>query len=250
MHQIILDFFRGVKASVEIPSLINLISVRPSVGIILWRIMRFNLLCHMVPGILMYYLSTGPTINFIIGVIINLISFIFHLIHNIDLVSNLDSNQKNSDMSTLDCLTLAITMSIYQIAIWLATSLVSFLLSERLYYLSILINFLSLSIYHSMYCFNNSWQKSRIMMYYRIDMLEKLWPYYVGYGTIATIICMMINNQIVTAIYNCYLTTIIIIPFCIDHIYPKHEMPYLSVNLSIFSWLSDIILIVTKYVLE
>ena len=98
-----------------------------------------------------------------------------------------------------------------------------------------------------MSCFNNLWQHKKLSINCRIDMHEKLWPYYIGYGTIATIIYQYAETQYIYGLYNIYMAILISIPFLIEPIYPKKQIQYPSINLKFFSYIMKFVFNITKF---
>jgi hypothetical protein len=133
----------------------------------------------------------------------------------------------------------------YQIAIYSTNALINFLIYDKNATIAILVNFVILSIYHSFYSFNNKWHHKKINVVHRINMCEKLWPYYIGFGIVPTILYLNSRNLIMMSLYNFYIILSIAIPFLVKEKkaacgnYPK-------INLVIFSYVLYIIYSFTK----
>ncbi|XWV26619.1 putative etoposide-induced protein 2.4 [Tupanvirus soda lake] len=254
---IILDFFQGIVNSIRIDFFVKPLFDNTKLKKLVFKIIKYNALLHFIPYILVVILEwlLGVSLfNIFIYIIcpVNIFSAMFHILHYMDLVNMVSSySSKTSNTgAALDMLSMTITMTIYQLVIYLTTSIINIVFHDRLHILAIIINFAILTIYHSFYCFNNLWQYKKIEMFYRIDMHEKLWPFYVGYGLVSTIIYFYINNAIMLGIYNLYMTLAIALPFLMNTKYPKKDMPYPSINLFIFSYLTGFIFTLSKNILK
>lgn len=253
------DFLNGILCSLKINLYITALINDNRLCKLTRKILKYNFLMHFLPYILFYVIKWQFNLNImpVLDVLfcpINIFSFLFHLLHYIDLVNIVCvySLKTSRTGSAIDALSLTITMSIYQLVIYLTTSIINIIFNGRLHLLAVLINFIILTIYHSFYCFNNLWQYKKINMFYRIDMHEKLWPFYVGYGIISTIIYLHLKNPIMLGIYNLYMVLIISIPFMIKVKYPKKENNalYPKINLKIFSHMTGLIFEITKIIIE
>ena len=191
------------------------------------------------------------TVLYILSYPINLFSALFHLFHYMDLLNMISvyCSKTSNTQKTLDALSMTITMMIYQFIIYLTTTMVNLILYNKFYLVAICINFCILAIYHSFYTYNNLWQYRNIQMFYRIDMHEKLWPYYIGYGSLATIMYIHSNHPIMLGFYNIYMAMIISLPFLLPPKYPRSEMPYFQINLTVFAWMTNIIVMITKKIM-
>ena len=183
---------------------------------------------------------------------INIFSALFHLLHLRDLISIICtySPKKLKSTITFNPISLAITMSMYQLTINLTTSIINLIFYDKFYLLAILLNFIILTVYYSFYCFNNLWQYNKKEMFYRIDMHEKLWPYYCGFGTIATIIYFNVANPYILGLYNMYMCLITTLPFLLTIRYPNADIKYPQINLTIFSYITNSMFIISKSVLR
>ncbi len=174
-------------------------------------------------------------------ILVNIVGSFFHLFNYIDLVNITSRHNKKSltKISAIDGLSLALTISIYQIVIFGTTHLINMIFHEKIYLLSFLINFVILTIYHSFYYYNNLWHYKKIEIMYRIDMHEKIWPYYIGYGTISTLIYLTGSTMISIATYNIYMIIALSNPFLTEIKYPSTTIKYPAINLYIFGYLTD-----------
>lgn len=254
---ILLDFLKGVFASLRFDCFLPQIWSDQKLWNLLFKICKYNFLLHFLPSIIVEMISLilGYSLEFILYYIaypINFFSIFFHLLYYTDLVNviSIRAAKTSNTIGALDMVSLTLTMSIYNIVIYLSSTVVNYLLFTKYYFFSIILNFLMLSIYHSIYCFNNLWQYKKINMNYRIDMHEKLWPYYIGYGTLSTIMYFYLDNQFIYGLYNIYTAVIISIPFLIDPVYPNKHIQYPNINLIFFSYITKFIFNITKIALK
>ena len=245
MYSILLDFLKGIITSCKINVFAKNMYYDPKLFRLVKKIIKYNIMMHLLPIMLVqlvWYL-TGFSIESVLTIIAiptSIFNTLFHLLHYMDLVNIVStySSKSKSGLQQLELTSLAVTMSIYQIVIYLTTSLVNLLFYDKFYFISIFINFVILAVYHSFYCYNNLWQYHKIDIAYRIDMHEKLWPYYLGYGTISTIIYLFSSKQYVMGIYNIYLVFGITLPFLLTTKYPKKEIQYPHIKMRIFSYIT------------
>jgi len=251
------DFFSGITNSIRFDIYIKSLLRNPRLQKLTIKILKYNAVMHFLPFLFFYLIGWSLNIDimyigYYLSLPINIFSVLFHLLHYIDLVNMVCMySLKTSKTSTaLDAVSLTITMSIYQLVIYLTTSIINLIFNGRMRLVAIMINFIILTIYHSFYCYNNLWQYKKIDMLYRIDMHEKLWPYYIGYGIVPTIIYLYNYNPLVLGLYNLYMILIISLPFMIKIKYPKNEMPYPKINLKIFSYFTGLVVELTKIILK
>lgn len=190
----------------------------------------------------------------VINFLISLFSLFFHIIHYTDLVKIVSKNtsKTKNDMNLIDAICIAVTMIVYQLVIciisFLADVLFYFLFANNFHFLSYIVNYTMNCLYHSFFCYNNLWHYKKIGLGHRVDIIEKMWPYYLGYGLIATILYIHSSNAIIAFIYNTYLMLIISLPFLSPSVYPKKQMPYPKINLKIFSYASKMLVRLCDYV--
>ena len=258
MSAILYDYAGGIITSCKINLFITNVYKNNKLFSLITKIIKYNLLLHflltIVAQIIFYFIGVSfPKLINVLGYPLNIFSALFHLLHYMDLINIVItySSKNSSTIPVLELVSLAFTMSIYQIVIYLTTNLINILLHDRLYYIAIFINFIILTIYHSFYCYNNLWQYKKIEMIYRIDMHEKLWPYYFGYGTIATIIYQYTTNPLILGFYNMYMVLLISLPFMVQPKYPSKTNNYPSypaINLTIFSYITGCIFWLSRYI--
>lgn len=247
-YEILKDYSAGILDSIRINLLVKFIKTNGQMRNCIFKIFKFNFFLHLFPffviSLLEYLFNISLVIILnIINYPINIFSIIFHIIHYMELISIICkySPRMPNDRDTIDTLSLSITMTIYQLVIYFSATIINYIIPDK-YYFNILLTFIILTFYHSFYCFNSLWQYKLIKMSLRIDMHDKLWPYYAGYGTIATIIYHYIDHPIILSIYNTYIIAIILLPFLLVTRYPRTRMVYPSINLSLFSYMMRIAL--------
>ncbi|MEM0354225.1 MAG: hypothetical protein QXW79_01450 [Thermoplasmata archaeon] len=139
-----------------------------------------------------------------------------------------------------------ITMTLYKFTIYLTTHLINLILHERFFFVAICLNFVILEFYHSFYCYNNWWQHKRIGILQRINICEKMWPFYLGYGTFATIIYFYTSIPEIAGLYNLYIMFLISNPFLAETKHWNILSSYPSINLSLFSYLTKYLFFLAK----
>lgn len=251
------DFLRGLLNSLRLDYLVKLFLKDFKLKNLIIKICKYNFLMHFLPTIIMWLLNWSIGINLysLLDVIIypiNLFSALFHLLHYMDLANIVctHTSKTSNTVGGLDLISLAITMTIYQFIIFSTTMFINLIFSNNMYLISFIINFFVLTIYHSFYYFNNLWQYKKIEMAKRIDMHEKLWAYYTGYGLISTIIYLYIDSQFILGLYNLYMALMIALPFLIEPIYPKKIVTYPSINLTIFSYITNFVFMLSKKIID
>lgn len=250
--EIIQDYLFGLRDSVSVVFLIKPIWNDLSIRKCIWKIMKTNFILHFMPFLLNYwvwYLFDWSLPNMIMNLLnypINFFSIVFHIFHYLDLIGMVCkySPKRSLTTGTIDMISLALTMSIYQLAIYLSTMLMYYIVP--VFFVYAILNFIILAIYHSFYCFNSLWQHKQISIGHRIDIHEKLWPYYIGYGTIATGLYLYSSHPLVLGIYNIYLMVIIMLPFLLETRYPRTKSSYPKINMAVFSYIMSLVLSIAK----
>ena len=165
------------------------------------------------------------------------------MIHCTELINYVSTKTHKTINSTslMDNITLMITISIYQLAIYLSTEIINLIFNQNLKCVAISINFFILTIYHSFCFYNNLWQKVNIQLQNRINIFETKWPYYIGYGTTSTLLYISSYNKFVFMLYKVNTIFVLILPFVISSkkvrgSETKIENKYPKINLSIFSY--------------
>ena len=262
------DYFKGLLTSLRLDLIISTLMSNIKIRNTLFNIFKFNFIIYILPELFMslttyfgmYHFNFGMygiSIRFVIDLLyypINLFSNLFHLFHGMYLINLVcqyatksnHQNYQNYQIGSFDIVSLIITTSIYNSVMYLTNMIINYILLSKFYWLSTILNFALTSIYHSFYCFNNLWQYKKLNMKYRIDIHEKIWPYYLGYGTVATFLLYWSNIYWVLMIYNIYLSIIMILPFLTKPVYPNRTMNYFSINLSIFSYVMKLIIDILK----
>lgn len=261
--EILKDYFWGIVDSLNIFLFLKKIGTDKKIITSILNIIWFNFFAHMLlefSALAIMYLF-DISIHGLVTVLkypINLVSALYHLLNYMDLLTmiSVKASKNSNKLPFLDVISLPITTLIYQFVIFLTTQIINLVLDDSLHNFAFFCNFIFLSIYHSFYCYNNLWQYLKIDISRRIDMHEKLWPYYIGYGTVATLIYLYSDNQIVLGFYNIYLSFVISLPFLLKtrypsshtgaSVYPKKEQRYFAINLSIFSYITSCIIYLSR----
>lgn len=251
---IINDFFSGFIQSLKIHLVIKLVWENTKYFKLINKIIAYNILLYLIPYLLINILNLYNNIYIYIlfhffNYIIDFCSIFFHLVHYIELLNVVSSHigKSMNNISLLNNLTSIIILYIYQSIMYLFAYIINFIFNDKLNFIAIILNFMILTIYHSFYCYNNLWQHNNIDLFLRIDIHEKLWPYYLGYGTLITFIYMYTNYSYIIAIYNIYLTILITIPFLIPIKVPDKKQKYPKIKLTIISYIISIIIKLVSY---
>jgi len=220
-----------------------------------FKILKYNICLYLLP------LLIDTIIEYVIGINIEFInmvyypiaifSTIFHILHYMDIIDIVCINirKHNNDLPVIEQMGLAITLTIYQLVIYLSMLLINFLFYDKLYIVAIVLDYFVLSLYHSFYYYNNLWLHKKIPMGQRIIIHENMWPYYIGYGTLSTIIYSMNRSNITVFLYNIYMVYAICAPFLLATKYPPLKNKYPALNLRIFAYTTNIIIYVFKSLL-
>lgn len=227
LRSILTDFCNGLFTSLRLDCFFNHIIAKGGLIRHIWKIIKFNIVAHLIIPFILQYL---PFFYFFYG-IIKIGSIFFHGIFYFDLLTQIPINKKIKNGSVIDTIATIFTLFIYQFSIELVLIICNNFLSPFTILLSI-INYVIPVIYHSFYFFNNYWQRINMDVKKRIDIFETYWPYYFGYGTIAA---LLYNHTYF--LYNLYLIVAIVIPFAIPD--RKVDTLYPRINLSIFTYISD-----------
>jgi hypothetical protein len=230
----------------------------------IFKILKYNLYLHVVPTFIANLLSTifqfsFYTILYYLNYLLMTISIFLHTVAYIELANSLSGSLSSkkfkkvkSEISFSNTITIIIMMTIYQLVVFFSTKLISLVLDHSFYLLGIIINFIILTIYHSIYAYNNLWQGLGIDLNKRIIIHEKRWAYFLGYGLTATILYTYAVNGYIVAIYNMYVGALLSIPLLLNFDYDFYfgsNIPYFRLNLSFFSVLIMWIFTLVKKIL-
>lgn len=256
IKSIIQDYLLGVTQSVRLDLFIAVtmqdIKFRETIG----KIIRLNTYLYFMPYLFVTMIDKYFEVQMLytlsyLSYIVTIIGTFIHLVYYTDAINAI---RRQKEMPTyksglLDTTTLIITMSLYQFAIYLTTTIIDVLLYQT-YYLAKMINFVILSIYHSLYCYNNLWHCRGIKIAHRIDMHEKLWPMYIGYGAFVTLLYFCtFDHYYITGLYNIYMAVIVSLPFILNVKYPPQHTQYPSINLGIFTYIIKRIFNFVKFII-
>lgn len=256
MIQLILkDYFNGLIQSIRFDLLLQLYLMDVNFKNLFIKMIKNNLVMHLVPVLFVkiLFITTGVSFFGILQWIkypINSFSAIYHVVHYIELISVISKHSPksyNNDNTIIDCVTMITVMFFYQTIMFSMITVIDLTFSYKIYYLTQLVKFIILVLYHSFYCYNNLWQYKKIALPIRINIHEKLWPYYFGYGTLISIIYLFNKHSIIVGLYNLYLIVILSIPFLIKPNFPTEKQSYPKINLSIFSYVTEMIFSLVNY---
>lgn len=168
-------------------------------------------------SLVMYFI---PSLSCIFTLIYNF----FQILSILDILNTLSSiHIKNCKKNPWDNASEALTMTIYIYFIYFITFMVDYILCTHFYYTSIVIKTFLLCMYHSFLAFNNLWHADgKTTIAKRLDHLEGLWPYYIGYGLIATVLYCYQSNVVIFFVYNCYNILMMINVFYLNKKHPKN----------------------------
>lgn len=245
IRSIFKDFKQGLVDSIRIDLFLELLCKNGKLRGIFFEIFKINLLIYVIPTLLFNVISHMTEIKkneSIVNIIyypINIIGIFYYLLRHIDIVNIMgEYDQKATKKLDLpNLITLTIIISIYQFSIYFTIILINLIIYDRNKIVYFVVNFIILTIYHSFYLFNNMWHQKRIDIAHRISIYEKLWPYYMGFGTISTILYLNIHSPITLVSYNLYMIFAISIPFLVKEKVYDENNDYPRINLVIFSYI-------------
>lgn len=239
-------YLKGFTSSFNIIPLYLASLSNPKLTTYIWQIFKFNLIFIVLPHLLCQFIGwfgfNVSLLSWLYYCSVGIISGIFHATHYLDItqIISQDIQKTDSKISFIDKISIAITMMIYQFAIYLSTNVIYYLLVDKFYVLMIIIKYIVILIYHALYCYNNVWHTMNIDIGKRIDILEKRWPYYFGYASLISFIYYYIQNPIIGAVYNLLLIMMLSNPFLIKIHFPS-QRKYFAINLRIFTYVMNCI---------
>lgn len=238
------DFFCGLLFSLRFDILLSFLIADKKLTKVFYKIVKCNFLLYFLPTFLIQILGNflPEKLIYVINVIsfinypIDLFSFFCNLLHCLDLINVICTHtlKLQTNLNIVELISWGVIINIYQMCIFTVSFFVKFTFNKNFTFFAYILDFLILAVYHSFYCFNNLWHHKKIDTKYRIDIYEKLWPFFFGYGFVSTIIFNYTNNRYFLGLYNIYLPVLICLPFLTVPRYPKNET-YPKINLSIFS---------------
>lgn len=246
--KIFVDIFRGLTTSLRLYSVLEKIYTDQKLINIWNKIIKFNLIWYILPNIICDLI--GLDMFYYISWVILLPSMFLHIIWYVELIMILSGSiivPNSKGISRMDSMVTTIIMFVYQIMIYGSISIINILFSDRISYLKYLVNFFILCTYHSCYAYNNLWQHKQIDISHRLNIHERKWPYFFGYGTIISIVYMYANISYFIAFYNIYLSLLLCIPFLSK--FDNSATNYVRINLSIFPRIMNWVRVVSKYLI-
>jgi hypothetical protein len=242
---IITDYLRGVCNSVNPYYIVK--------NKILYTSLYANCFIFVAPEIFFYLIPENNVKQIIYYISLLLASFIgtaIHIIYSIDAVKYTDKYINRFNGNGTDLFITGLVNLIYGFAMFILCLIVNSYNGTHKTYLrlSIIIDIFGIAmvmLYHSMCSFSYLFQFNKMDMNERIKYYEKYWAYYLGYGTVATIIYFNSTNFFLTGIYNTYLIVLIINSFSIKSIMYDTNPTYNKINLNFITqwclWVFQII---------
>lgn len=240
------DYLSGICASIRIDKFIYCIYTDAKLLKIIMCLIKLNTIFNIIPFVIITFFDLESYWIFYLyeNYIAYFLTSMIQIFNFLELAKHNNNHNKKyitgnvATPSFIDNITITALLSFYQTVIYITAFIIK-LLFVRQYIIWYVLNFLILSLYHSFYCYNVLWHQMSASMIHRIDMMEKLWPYYIGYATIATLISMNMSNIFIFSLFNLYMAILITIPFLIQPVYPKTQ-EYFTINLSIFALLTNL----------
>lgn len=229
------------------------------------KLFKHNMRLHILPLLLVdciYYLFDMQfhTILRYINYPIMLFSIFIHTIIYIEFANAFNSvngikkiKSTKQEGTFVDTITITIMMAIYQLVVYFSTAVVNFIFEDKFYLFGLFLTFGILTIYHSLYSYNNLWQKIDLDISRRVNVHEIRWAYFLGYGLIATIVYIYTTNAYILAIYNMYMAMLLSIPLLqpFDFNFYFVDKPiYFKINLTVFSYIIGWIFRISKKIIE
>lgn len=229
------DIRKGLIDSLQMGIIIDVMKKNKKIANILRKTIKYNILLFSLITIVNYYL---PFYGIIIIAFAKIHNFFFQLVQELDLLNAITSEKaKKNDTTMIYSLSWAIISSCYRLIFCVIAEIIKILLDKRFYWLAVVINLFILSIYHSIYSFDNFFVFKKIDIPNRIPIFERLWPYFLGFGLTVTIIYLSGGYHM----YNIYLMIMNIIPFYLsDHNTESKKYP--PINISIFTFITSLLI--------
>ena len=238
---ILLDFLSGLYESIRVDTLIYLLMVDDKIKNITWKICKYNVAIPIFAQFIIDYIVPN-NMAYIIIYFVKIFNIIFYFLNCIEFIGAMNSvyfaNKKSKkNVSIIDTSAIIITICIFQLSMIALIGIIHYLLYDNAYYIFVIINYLILAIYHSFDCYNNVWQNKNINIVTRINMYEKMWAYYFGYGTLSVFLYTYSHNMYILGIYNLYFIVLRSIPFQDKN--QRQPRNYPKINMRIFTYLCE-----------
>lgn len=243
-QQILLSILHGFVQSLNVIKLSKLIYRNKNLRQNVIKLIKHNSIFYLLPGLLIYLMGISPDYFSYIYIPIEIFSSFIHLLYYFD-ISNIVNNSivsrsKKSNSDSSDPITGSITMALYQFTMIVTISINDIFIVYINIYLSYLIKFLLLSMYHAVFSHNNLWQNIGLNITQRIDIYQKMWPYYFGYGIIASMMYIQ-TNIFIKGIYNIYIGILISIALLNKMVLPTSKITFPELNLKMIEYIMSII---------
>ena len=220
---------------------------------ILYNSLYANCFLFFVPEIFFYFIPENNVKQIIYYISLLFASFIgttLHVIYSIDAIKYTDKYINTLNGHSKNLFITGIVNLIYGFAMFILCLIVNSYNGTHNTYirLSIIIDIFGIAmimLYHSMCSFSYLFQFNKIDMNERITYYEKYWAYYLGYGTVATIIYYNSTNFVLNGIYNTYLIVLIVNSFSIKNTMYDTNPTYNKINLNFITqwclWITQLI---------
>lgn len=263
--EIIKDIFSGFIDSIRADTFISHISNSTKGINIIKKLFKHNLRLHILPLFFVdcIYYFFGISLHTVLRYInypIMLFSIFIHTIIYIEFANAFNSingskkiKSTKQDGTFVDTITITIMMGIYQLVVYCSTAVVNFVFADSFYLFGLFLTFGILTIYHSLYSYNNLWQKINLDISRRVNVHEIRWAYFLGYGLIATVVYTYTTNAYILAIYNIYMAMLLSIPLLLPFDFDFYFITiptYFKINLTVFSYIIGWIFRISKKIIE
>ena len=238
---ILREIFRGITQSLNIIKLSMLIYKNVNLQKNMFKLFKHNLILYILPAFIMILINIPFNYFYYLYVIIDTFSGFFHLLYYFDIsntiINSIPSKRKIHDT---DPMTNGLTMTLYQLTTIITIGIIDFTIGLFNVKFSYVIKFFLLSMYHAIFVHNNLWQNMGLSITVRIDIYQKMWPYYLGYGIIPSILYMQ-SNILIKGIYNIYIGILISISMLNRAVLPTSKIVIPKITLKFIEYMMVLI---------
>jgi hypothetical protein len=184
------------------------------------KIMQYNFLLYVIPYLILLLLGyENSKYIIILSTILNCVYYVKTFFNYYDFSYQLC--KEYSVVKTqleMKYMAYVATMYIFQLFMYTVSYLIYLVLKNIQYHFAYFVHFCLIVFYHSFVLYNYMWQANNIKHGYILNIHEKCWLYFFGYGILISLIYMSSNNLLCGFIYNMYYLILITIPFKIKNI--------------------------------
>lgn len=247
---ILTEILKGLFQSINIIKLSKLTFRNVNLQRNMWKLLKHNSIFYILPGLIMYLIDISDYYFYYAYIPIELFSGFIHMLYYFDISTTINNSiTSRPKKDTADPMTNGLTMTLYQITMIILIGIFDIVINFINPNLSIIIKFLLLSIYHAVFAHNNLWQCIGLGISQRIDIYQKMWPYYFGYGIIAS--CLYLQTNIfLRGIYNIYVGILISVSLLNKMVLPTTKMQLPEINLKLIEYMMVIIYNTVSYIVE